>query len=170
MGTYANDTSVPVERSKTEIERTLERYGAMSFMYGWDRASNAAVIAFEIEDRRVRIVVPMPKREQFIATATGRKRSASVIDSEWEQGKRQRWRAMLLIIKAKLEAVEAGISTIEAEFLAHTLLPNNQTIGDWLAPQIEHVYRTQQMPAMLPGINDQKQIEGDVIDGEITTE
>lgn len=168
MPTYAADTSVPVERSKNEIERTLERYGADAFMYGWDRAANAAVIAFEIEGRRIRIVVPMPKREQFVATPTGRKRTASVIDSEWEQGKRQRWRALALIIKAKLEAVEAGISTIEAEFLAHTLLPNNQTVGDWLSPQIEHVYRTQEMPVMLPGIGNQHLLEGDVVDGELS--
>lgn len=167
MPTYAADTSVPVERSKNEIERTLERYGADAFMYGWDRAANAAVIAFEIEGRRIRIVVPMPKREQFVATPTGRKRAASVIDSEWEQGKRQRWRALALIVKAKLEAVEAGISTLEAEFLAHTLLPNNQTVGDWLAPQIEHVYRTQEMPAMLPGLPRGLLSDPDAIDGEL---
>lgn len=54
MPTYAADTSVPVERSKNEKERTLERYGADAFMYGWDRTSNAAVMAFEVEGRRIR--------------------------------------------------------------------------------------------------------------------
>lgn len=45
---YASDTSVPVDRSKAEIERILERYGASAFMYGWDKDSNASMIAFEI--------------------------------------------------------------------------------------------------------------------------
>jgi len=33
---YAEDTRVPIERSRSEIERTLERYGATAFSYGWD--------------------------------------------------------------------------------------------------------------------------------------
>ena len=35
------------------------------------------VSAFEIEGRRIRIVVPMPQREQFAATPAGRRRVAS---------------------------------------------------------------------------------------------
>ena len=170
MSPYAANTEVPADRSRAEIERILDRYGATAFMYGWDRDSNAAMVAFEVEGRRIRIMVPMPQREQFASTPTGRRRAAKETDTAWEQGKRQRWRAMALIVKAKLEAVEAGISTIEAEFLAHTVLPDGQTVGDWLGPQIEYVYRTQAMPPMLPGINDQRAIAGpDTIDGELVT-
>jgi len=32
---YARDTSVSVERSKAEIERLLQRYGAKEFAHGW---------------------------------------------------------------------------------------------------------------------------------------
>lgn len=171
MPPYAANTEVPADRSRAEIERILERYGASAFWYGWDRDSNAAMIAFEVEGRRIRIMVPMPQREQFAATPTGRKRMASSIDKEWEQGKRQRWRAMALIVNAKLEAVQAGISTIEAEFLAYTLLPNNQTIGDWLGPQIQYVYETQTMPPMLPGVSRQALLADpvDTIEGEFTS-
>ena len=35
----------------------------------------------------------------------------------WEQACRQRWRALALVIKAKLEAIDAEISTFEEEFL-----------------------------------------------------
>jgi hypothetical protein len=166
---YAAQTEVPADRSRAEIERILERYGATSFLYGWDK--NAAMIAFEVEGRRIRIMVPMPQREWYATTPTGRKRVTSSIDKEWEQGKRQRWRAMALIVNAKLEAVQAGISTIEAEFLAYTLLPNNQTIGDWLGPQIQRVYETQTMPPMLPGVSGQALLAdpGDTIEGEFTS-
>ena len=57
----------------------------------------------------------------------------------------------MLIVKAKLEAIEAGISTIEREFLADVVMPNNQTVGQWLAPQIEQVYLSGKMPPLLPG-------------------
>jgi hypothetical protein len=34
--TYAEQTTVTPDRSKIEIERTLMRYGADMFSYGWD--------------------------------------------------------------------------------------------------------------------------------------
>ena len=36
MTRYAADTQVSVDASRAEIERTLTRYGATAFMYGWD--------------------------------------------------------------------------------------------------------------------------------------
>ena len=56
----------------------------------------------------------------------------------YDQACRQRWRALLLVIKAKLEAVTAGISTIETEFLANIVLPDNTIcVGEWMLPQID---------------------------------
>jgi hypothetical protein len=63
---------------------------------------------------------------------------------------RQRWRALALVIKAKLEAVEAGITIFEEEFLAHIVLPDGRTAGEYMVPQIEESYRTKQMPPLLP--------------------
>ena len=60
----------------------------------------------------------------------------------------------LLVIKAKLEAVEAQISTIEDEFLAHIALPDGRTVGEWLGPQLGAVYAQHAMPALLPGTGD----------------
>ena len=48
----------------------------------------------------------------------------------------------MLVIKARLEAVTAGISTIETEFLANIVLPDNTTAGEWMLPQIDRAYRT----------------------------
>lgn len=45
-----------------------------------------------------------------------------------------------MIIKAKLEAVESGISTIEREFLYEIVLPDGSTVGDWVIPQVECAY------------------------------
>ena len=44
----------------------------------------------------------------------------------------------------------AGISTIESEFLANIVLPDNTTAGEWMIPQIDQAYRTGQMPSLLP--------------------
>ena len=57
----------------------------------------------------------------------------------------------LKVIKAKLEAVEASITTIEQEFLAHIVLPSGSTVGEWAAPQLALAYERGQMPAIMPG-------------------
>ena len=57
---------------------------------------------------------------------------------------------MLLVIKAKLEAVTTGISTLKAEFLANIVLPDNTTAGEWMLPQIDQAYRSGAMPPLLP--------------------
>ena len=148
---YASNTSVSVERSKSEIERTLQRYGASQFIYGWDHQE--AVIGFVVKSdeqmRQVRFKVKVPERTQFFKTPTGRRRSSSQAEREWEQAQRQRWRALLLVIKAKLEAIEAGIATFEDEFLAYTMLPSGETVGEWMSPQLDEVYREGVMPGTL---------------------
>ena len=67
-----------------------------------------------------------------------------------EQLERSMWRQLYIIIKAKLVAVEAGIRTIEQEFREDMLLPNGQTVGEYIGPQIEQAYLTGNMPPLLP--------------------
>lgn len=153
MGTYAQNTSVGSDRSRNEIEKTLSRYGATGFMYGWNKGN--AIIAFEANERRVKFILHLPDKTspEFTRTPTGRKtRSPSQVEQAYEQSVRQKWRALALVIKAKLEAVESEITTFEEEFMAHLLLPGGQTVGDWMGPQIEHAYETGQMPPLLPEI------------------
>ena len=60
------------------------------------------------------------------------------------------WRALNLVIKAKLEAVECGISVFEDEFMASIVLPSGDTVGDFMKPQIEQAYISRTMPSLLP--------------------
>jgi hypothetical protein len=62
------------------------------------------------------------------------------------QEERTRWRSLLLVIKAKLEAIESGIASFEDEFLAHTLLPNQQTVAQHVGPLVAQIYETGKMP------------------------
>lgn len=151
MTRYAEATQVSSDKSRTEIERTLRRYGATAFAYAWQ--AGHAQVAFEMTARRIvfRLPMPDPADDQFTLTPTGRERSAAAAEEAYEQGVRQRWRALALVIKAKLEAVDAGISTVEDEFLAHIALPGGQTVSDWLRPQLGQVYASHELPALLPG-------------------
>jgi hypothetical protein len=146
---YAADTSVSPEKSRNEIEQTLRRYGATSFAYGWEGTN--AMIAFEANDRRIRFVLPLPSQtdKRFTQSPTGRKRSVPQSMAAWDQACRSSWRALALVIKAKLEAVEVGIVSFEDEFAANILLPNGMSVGDWLRPQIQRAYELDAMPPML---------------------
>ncbi|MGM8931429.1 hypothetical protein [Salinicola halophyticus] len=150
MSRYAENTSVSSERSPAEIEQTLSRYGADGFMYGWD--GGTAVLAFHMHGRRIRFDLQMPERnaEEFVKTETGCDRSAAQACKAWEQACRQRWRALALVIKAKLEAAESGITMFEEEFLAHIVLPNGGTVGGWMLPQVKDAYQSGHMPPLLP--------------------
>lgn len=152
MSRYAERTEVTSDRSRAEIEATLRKYGASAFGYGWDHA--AATVMFEIQRRRMRFLLPMPdpKERRFTHTeARGYLRSDDAQAAEYERAVRQSWRALALVIKAKLEAVAAGITTIEDEFLAHIVLPNGATVGEWTRPQIATAYELNEMPALMPG-------------------
>jgi hypothetical protein len=152
MSKFAQDTSVSVERSRAEIERTLQKYGAEGFMYGWQ--GNRAAVQFDMNGRRIKFELPLPdpKAKEFTHTPSrGTLRTAAQQHEAWEQACRQRWRALNLAIKAKLEAVECGITTFEAEFLSHIVLPNGGTVGEWMVPQIAAAYEHRKMPPMLPG-------------------
>ena len=145
---YASNTSVSQERSKMEIERILTRYGAEQFVYGWD--GDLMVVGFKMKNRMIQFKIGKPT-EQNIGKV--RKRYGESIQSrtaqKLEQAHRQRWRALALVIKAKLEAVESGITEFEQEFLAHIVLPNKQTVGEWAKNQIEEAYSSGKMPKLL---------------------
>lgn len=158
MSRYAQRTSVPLDRSRVEVERTLVRYGATGFAYSWERREQATppaahgsycpgrdgkpcthgcpktitrevvIIAFLMQaagaTRRVQLEVPMPHEREV-----GTKARA-------EAATRQRWRALVLVLKAKLEAVASGISTLEAEFLANVVMNDGRTIGAAILPRL----------------------------------
>jgi hypothetical protein len=143
---YASNTSVSAEKSRAEIERTLSRYGADQFMYGW--SGDGAIIAFRMNERNIRFQLPMPDKADFTTTPRGRRRTAIAAEKEWEQATRQRWRALLLTVKAKLEAVEAGIAEFEDEFLAYIMLADGSTVSDLVRPQVAISYETGKMPQL----------------------
>lgn len=127
MGKYAEHTKVPVERSRAEIEKTLKRYGADGFMYG--DADGRAVVMFRMEKRHVKFMIGIP-------------------DDAREE--RQRWRVLLLVIKAKLESVESGVEEFDDAFMAQIVLPDGKTVGQTMRPQIASAYETGAMPPLLP--------------------
>lgn len=148
--TYAANTNVSVERSRAEIEATLARYGCRDFAYM--TSDKGAQIGFKMEGRMSRFDIKLPSRdeERFFRSPSGRqKRNATQALVAWDQACRTLWRALALVIKAKLEAVESGITTFEVEFMAHTIVPGGKVFHEVALPQIAEAYETGRMPQLL---------------------
>jgi hypothetical protein len=165
MSRYAEGTSVPVDQSRREVEKVLQRYGASGFGYAWDRREEKRCrayhpenkpkpdvaecaaghhagyietdirelvhITFKLNERVVRLDVPMPTKHE-----------AGGSNEKLERRTRERWRALVLVLKAKLEAVTCGISTLETEFLANMVMRNGMTIGQAMLHRLPDVVET----------------------------
>lgn len=124
---FAEDTKVPVSRSIEEIRHTVERYGGEQFIYA--AADDRVIVGFSKEGRMVRFQV-----EQ----------------GEDGQNNRRLCRALLLVLKAKLEAVASGVSVFEDEFLANIVLPDGKLVAHYTKDALLTAYETGTAPPLLP--------------------
>lgn len=123
---YGAYTKVPLDRTMSEIVVMLKKAGAESIAQFED--SNKIAVQCFIQGRLLRFAVAVP---------------------EGAQAARQRGRALMLVIKAKIESVESEVETFDEAFLANIVTPGGATVADWLIPQIEEGYRIGKMPTQL---------------------
>jgi hypothetical protein len=139
MTAFARRTPVEVVRTRTQIEDELRRRGASSFGYNIDDTAGEAVIAFTITGLQVRMTLPLPAfdDDRFRYTPSGKyQRAPGEQAKAYDQEIRRRWRAMLLIVKAKLVAVDDGITTLEREFLPDVVV-GDTTVWERTRPELE---------------------------------
>jgi len=155
---YATGTKVPVDKTRSDIEKLLQQHGATAF--GYATRESAAMLIFELAGRKIRMHLPLPDpgeerfRKRRRGAAPPLDLNASEQSAAHAQGVRERWRALFLIVRAKLQAVKDGIRTVEDEFLLDTVMANDQTVGEWLAPQVAQLYAEHKIPPLLPGLKE----------------
>lgn len=126
---YAAKTKVSVIDTIDEIRSIVGRYGGSQFTYGL--GEDQAVIAFSKADRQVRFYVALGNADA--------------------QRRKSLLRALLLVIKAKLEAAEAGIMTFEEAFLAQITLPDGRSVGNMVRDELALAYGGgKEPPRLLP--------------------
>lgn len=138
MRAYAEKTKVPIERSRTEIENLFRKYKAEEFAYS--QQGRAFIIVFKLHDRVVRFTLERAIRE---VGGMGEERAA--------QENRRRWRSLVLILKAKLEAVHSGILTMDEEFLPYTQMADGRTVAEWAVTELHPALSAGTMPRALLG-------------------
>lgn len=152
MTEFAKRTTVPVAQTQVEIQNLLIGHGASAFASGWD--GNSAAIEFGWEGRQYRVRLPLPVRNDKSITHTekNRARTAQQVERSYDAEVRRRWRALLLVIKARLESSETGITTFEEEFALFTVLPTGQTVAEIVMPAINEAYVTGQIPPIMAAL------------------
>ena len=127
---FAEGTTVPAGKTRLEIEELLKRHGAEAFIYGEEAGTGS--LRFKMRGRHIMFRLKLVDERQFAAEH------------------RRRWRALLLVLKGKLESVtDQTIETFEEAFLAHTVTPEGATVGEIMLPQLKDAYATGRQPVML---------------------
>lgn len=135
MPRYAEGTRVSVIDSRGEITGILAKHGVTRM--AWGTAPEGDELQFELGGHRFRFDIPRPTVEEVRAAylASGRTEwgwgqtdQVAQMDAEW----RRRWRANVLLLKAKLEFIEGGDTTLEREFMPYMLTASGETLGDWI--------------------------------------
>lgn len=131
---YASGTTVPIERSRAELERILKRYGASEL--STFNSNVTAAVGFVAHGRRVRFTLQLSdgsdapekvKRRRYNSKVRGYQSAEARQDIWADKENRRRWRALLLSIKAKLEAVSSGVAGFDEEFLANIVTPGGES-------------------------------------------
>ncbi len=124
---YGEHTKVPFDRTVAEIIAMLRKAGAMQI--GQVEEPDRLTILFAMADRQVR----------FRVSWSG------------DRSQRQRARALMLVIKAKLESVESEVETFEEAFLANVVMANGATVYERISEPLALEYQTGKPAMMLEG-------------------
>lgn len=156
MRKFAEGTTVGAGSTKGQIEDILMSNGCTR--YGSMADAITATIMFEYEGigYRMSIALPDPQDKEFTeytSRGTLYARAENVAQELYIKELNRRWRAMFAVIKAKLIAVNEGITDFPKEFLAHAVLAGGRTFGEHYIPEMKAAAIEGRMPGImaLPG-------------------
>jgi hypothetical protein len=144
MRRFAEDTSVPIARTRSEIDKLLRDWGALGIQWTDDWQHDQITVRFGWKDKAgqqymARFSIKLPGREALSKHAVdGRsgvvseRKLAALMDA---RGK-QEHRLLLFWLKAALNAVEAGIIPAEAIFLPFLEGQDGQTVAEVCIPRM----------------------------------
>lgn len=129
---YAEGTTVPVDKSKAEIERIISKRGGDMVSFGYGRDSDHCVIGFRYRGMMLRFDMHYPSYDE-VSTTTPRRfydrdKQAALVQRNKEAEQRRLWRVMLIRIKVKLETVEENPQFWDEELLPHMLVRGGQNV------------------------------------------
>lgn len=137
-GAYAANTDITPEKTLQDIQKLVRAAGAAKF--GYEDSDREIVIRFSMKGLRglvdICFKVPLPQAADFIYNSIGQRMRDVQAKQSHARAVRSTWRALLLVIKAKLEAIDAGIEVLEEAFLPQIVV-ENRTVYEALQPALD---------------------------------
>ena len=124
MARYAEGTTVSVESSRGEISGILAKHGVVR--QGWASDPEGDVLQFELAGYQYRFRISKPTRTE----AWNMFPNAREIEPKMAQEWKRRWRANVLLLKAKLEFADGEVSTVMRELMPYALLKDGRTLEE----------------------------------------
>lgn len=121
---FAEGTAVSVESSRGEISGILAKHGVVR--QAWASEPEGDVLQFELAGHSYRFRIAKPTTTEVWAMYPNAREIAPKVAGEW----RRRWRANVLLLKAKLEFAEGEASTIIRELMPYALLRDGRTLEE----------------------------------------
>jgi bisphosphoglycerate-independent phosphoglycerate mutase (AlkP superfamily) len=134
---YANKTSVPVDRSMSQVRQVLQKHKAQAVAIAETDEGAATKFVFEGKPYQFVIKYPAIVEERIALTSSGKKRTTAQALAEIEAEKRRLWRCMVLYIKAAIEAHANGLIDLKRSMVGHMLLPSGKTFYSEIEHNIE---------------------------------
>jgi hypothetical protein len=146
---YAQSTKVEVLSSQADILKLLAKFGVEKHAFMNDGDSAAVAFTYGGLNYKISVLTPDPEHEAFRYTEAGRARTAEAARSAHVQEIRRRWRSLVLLVKAKLVAVDDDISTFEQEWMPYIMTGTGETLFEAMQVQIE---KAKQMGGTIPAL------------------
>lgn len=121
---YAEGTKVSVESSRGELTGILAKHGVQRM--GWMGAPEGDELLFELGGGQFRLRIVKPTMAEIGTDYPNAYDQQAKLDGEW----RRRWRANVLLLKAKLEFIDSGDTTLDKELLPYRVLADGRTLEE----------------------------------------
>lgn len=145
---YAEGTTTTVNASRNEIEALVRKFGAHQILAYEDK--ERAIVQFTARDRMVRLTLAVPSEESMSRTPTGLQRSVGALAEAKDKEMKRLWRALVLLVRAKITAVNEEIVTFEEEFLSHVVMADGKTVYEHSKENIRLSYESGHSQTLLP--------------------
>lgn len=124
---YAEGTKVTIASSRAEIMGILAKHGVekQATAVGPDGDQ----IIFELQGKQFRLSILKPTLAEIRRMYPNAYDEQAKMDGEH----RRRWRANVMLLKAKLEFIDSGDTTLEREMMPYMVTSGGQTVGELLA-------------------------------------
>lgn len=124
MTRYAEGTSVSVQASMGEITGILTKHGVLRQM--WATEPERDTLQFELNGQVYRFRIERPTVDDIYRMFPNHRDTDAKVAAEW----RRRWRASVLLLKAKLEFADGETTTVSRELLPYAMLKDGRTLEE----------------------------------------